>query len=100
MFHWRTISRFVGFLMLLSGFMMLLSVPFSLYHNTDEYKGILAASIISICFGGGLYIWGKQKQPTLKKRDGFLIVTLGWVAMTNKGGVPIQAVLSKVFLCL
>ena len=88
MFNWRTIARFVGFLMLLSGIMMSLSIPFSLYHNTEEYKGILIASLISICLGSGFYFWGKQKEPLLKKRDGFLIVTLGWVAMTVVGALP------------
>ena len=88
MFHWRTIARFVGFLVLVSGIMMSLTIPFALHHDTGEFQGVLIATLISIFSGGALYYWGRQKEPLIKKRDGFLIVTLGWVAMTVFGALP------------
>lgn len=88
MFHWRTIARFVGFLTLVSGIMMSLSLLFALNSENDELVGLLISVGISIFIGGGLYYWGTRKEPIIKKRDGFLIVTLGWVAMTIVGALP------------
>lgn len=88
MFHWRTIARFIGFLMLICGIMMSLSIPISLYQETDTFKGIITACLISIVSGTSLYFWGKKDEAVLKKRDSFIIVSLGWVAMTVIGALP------------
>lgn len=88
MFNWRTVARFVGFLVFISGLLMSICIPFSIYHKTEELVGLIVSTSINLLVGGGLYYWGKQKDPIIKKRDGFLIVTFGWIAMTFFGALP------------
>jgi len=89
MFNWKIISRFIGLLLLLSGVMMLLALPFAIYYASQDIQGILSASVITMFCGALLYFFGKRtKNTNLKTRDGYLIVTLGWAAMTIFGALP------------
>ncbi len=86
--NWHTIARFVGFLVLLCGAMMSISVFIAFVNKSYDLNGFAIACLLNIAFGGGLWLWGRQREPDIKKRDGFLIVTLGWVAMTLFGALP------------
>ncbi len=88
MFHWRTIGRFVGFLLLLCGVMMSISMVFSFFETKPLMWGFVISTLLNIGIGLGMWLWGRQVKPTIKKRDGFLIVALGWVAMTTFGALP------------
>ena len=88
MFNWKIIARFIGLLLLLSGAMMLLALLFSLKDNKSVLVGIVVSSGITLSAGALLYLLGLRASSAIKKRDGYLIVTLGWVAMTLFGALP------------
>lgn len=104
MFHWKSIVNVLGMLIAISGFAILLSLPFSYYydapmdavshpihHNTPT--AILYSGLLSLLFGAGIwlisnrYIGGRE----VKKRDGYVIVTLGWLVMSLIGAIPYVA---------
>jgi len=68
---------------------MLLAVPFSMYHNEDAQWGILAAGLTTILFGFILWFFNRNsKKSHLQKKEGYLIVTLGWLILTLTGTLP------------
>jgi len=84
----KIIASFLGLSSLLNGIFMLLAFPFSSYHNEPEQWGILQAGLTTI--GIGLVLWFFNRNPVknLSKKDGYLIVTLGWLMLSFTGTLP------------
>ncbi|RMG29030.1 MAG: TrkH family potassium uptake protein [Bacteroidetes bacterium] len=71
---------------------MLLAVPFSLYYGGEDVKALSFSGLGIIVLGLGVWaLTKKNTQKELKKRDGYLIVTLGWLVMSALGAVPYVA---------
>ena len=88
-FNIKIISNFLGITAALNGFFMLLALPFSFYYKeTQTVKGLLLSSLITFIIGGGLYFFGRDASKILKKKEGYLIVSLGWLTLTFTGALP------------
>ncbi|MFK7969370.1 MAG: TrkH family potassium uptake protein [Bacteroidia bacterium] len=89
MFHFKAISNFLGLLVVISGVAMLLALPFSFYFDAGDHFPILIAGGSAMAIGGLLWLFTREeKQAELKKRDGYLIVTAGWIIMSLVGALP------------
>lgn len=76
----------------ISGVAMLLAVPFSLYYNSGDLGAIIGSGLGLILVGGLVWFLTKgSHNQELKKRDGYIIVTLGWVVMAGFGAIPYVA---------
>ena len=62
-------------------------IPFSLWYDED-WKPLLLAGLTSIAAGGGLFLVKVPKGAPIRKREGYLIVTLSWLAMVLAGMLP------------
>ncbi len=69
------------------GFFIWTGVPFSLYYREDP-KPLLLAGATSIAVGGLLYLIRSPRGVPIRKREGYLIVFLCWVAMVMSGMLP------------
>lgn len=79
----------IGSLLLIMGILMLPPLAFSIYYNESDFYPILLSSGITLFFGGLLKFATRQsKDAEIKKRDGYLIVTAGWVSMAIFGTLP------------
>ncbi|MDP5169769.1 MAG: TrkH family potassium uptake protein [Bacteroidia bacterium] len=89
MIHLLPIFHVLGLLVGISGVAMLMALPFSFYFASGDHPEILMAGVSSLVIGG-LVWWFTRKggEIELKKRDGYLIVTLGWVVMSAIGALP------------
>ncbi len=67
---------------------MFIAIPFSLYHKEEAYSGILLAGIITIFLGLLLYFFNQPKNTNIQKKEGYLIVTLGWLTLSLTGMLP------------
>ena len=67
---------------------MFVAVPFSLYHKEEAYSGILMGGIITVFIGLILYFLNKPKHTNIQKKEGYLIVTLGWLTLSFTGMLP------------
>ncbi len=68
---------------------MMLGIPFSIYYGDNDIYALLIAGILTAVIG--LIIWfftRKTDRLELGKREGYLIVTLGWVCMSLFGALP------------
>lgn len=84
----KIIYRFLGITAILNGIFMFIAVPFSLYHKEKAAKGIITAGVITIFIGLLLYLFNKPKNTNIQKKEGYLIVTLGWLTLSITGMLP------------
>ncbi|MEM7369290.1 MAG: TrkH family potassium uptake protein [Bacteroidota bacterium] len=89
MFRFTTILNVLGLLISICGLAMLTAIPFSLYFGEGDFGAILGSGACSLLLGGGIWLLTRSsRRQELKKRDGYLVVTLGWIAMSFIGAVP------------
>jgi len=87
--NFKVILHIIGFLLLLTGFLMLTAIPFSIYYKTDDIPAILISGISTSFFGFMLwFLTRKNDNREIKKREGYLIVSLGWIVMSLFGTLP------------
>ncbi|MBE7648987.1 TrkH family potassium uptake protein [Tenacibaculum finnmarkense] len=87
-FNLKLIYRFLGITAVLNGLFMWLSLPFSFYYDEPSKWGILNAGLITIATGLVLFFFNKPVTKKIKKKEGYLIVTLGWLILTITGMLP------------
>ncbi len=84
----KIIYRFLGLTAILNGVFMFLAVPFSIYFQEDATFGILNAGIITVSIGLLLYFFNKPTSTNIQKKEGYLIVTSGWIILSITGMLP------------
>lgn len=88
MINLAAITNVVGVLLIIVGGLMLSTLPFSIYYQEGDALAILAASLTTISVGA-LSWWYKFKlAETVGKREGYLIVALGWLSMSIACALP------------
>lgn len=84
-----SIISLLGLLLLLNGGFILLCIPVSIYYNESVWLDLLISGAIIMTIGGLAYLWFKPKVFTdINKREGYLVVTLGWVLLSLSGSLP------------
>jgi trk system potassium uptake protein TrkH len=84
----KIVYRFLGITAVLNGLFMFIAFPFSAYHQEIEKWGILNAGIITVFIGLLLYFFNKPTSTNIQKKEGYLIVTLGWLTLSFTGMLP------------
>ncbi len=90
MINYKVILNFIGFLLIIDGIAMMLGVPFSIYYgDSDVPVLLLTGSGVSIS-GLILYYFTKNKNTNkeITKREGYIVVSLGWIVMSVFGALP------------
>jgi len=88
MFNPKTTIRVLGMLLVIEGFFMWLSIPVALiYKENDMLQFLISGGITS---GTGFLAWFLTRKARLEvtKRDGYIIVTCGWLAFSFFGTLP------------
>ncbi|MDP2209729.1 MAG: TrkH family potassium uptake protein, partial [Bacteroidota bacterium] len=86
--NFKGVISILGFLVFVVGVFMLLAIPFSLYYSGDDIPAFLISSGICLITGAAVWLLFRKHSNDLKVRDGFAIVTFGWVAMSLFGSLP------------
>lgn len=87
--NYRIVLNIIGFLLFLNGLFILTGIGFSLYYQSDDILALLISGTGTSMIG--LIIWlatRKTEITELGKREGYLIVTLGWFVMAIFGALP------------
>lgn len=87
-FNVKIILQLMGILLLFNGGFMLVSALVSWYFDDGALKGIFLAGSITIGIGLLLRFITKDFRKQIKKREGYLVVTLGWITMSLSGALP------------
>ncbi|MTI32964.1 TrkH family potassium uptake protein [Xanthovirga aplysinae] len=87
--HLKVIAHILGLLNALNGLFMLLCLPFSIYYKEESWKEILLAGLITVVAGFAIWFFTRDaKNQEVSKKDGYLIVTLGWLSISCFGTLP------------
>ena len=87
-FNYKVILHIIGVLMLFNGGLMLLATMASwLMKDGVTFEMTLSAFMVMI-LGGFFMLISRNHEAQIHKREGYLIVTLGWVLMTITGMTP------------
>jgi len=87
-YNFRAILHLLGILLIINGVFMFLCVPFSFFYGEDWLDVLLAGFITSGVGGLTWIVTAFKQEPDLRRRDGYLIVTLGWLTLSLFGTLP------------
>ena len=84
----KIILYFIGFLLLFNGGFMFISSTVSYYYKDGITMDLIYSGLIVTLIGGLLLFLNKNHDKQLNKREGYLVVVLGWLAMILTGTLP------------
>ena len=87
-FNFWLIVSIMGLLITLNGVFMILTIPFAIHYDEDWLAALLSVSIVLAI---GLPFWlipRRFAEKELKRKDGFLVVTFGWIFISLTGTLP------------
>ena len=82
MIHFKAIGKILGALLMLLALLMLPGVGFSLYFSSNDEFALLGSAFISLSVGAILYFSFSNQDQNIRKREGYLIVSLSWLFMS------------------
>ena len=92
------ITHIMGLLLAFNGGFMLTASAVSTYYKEDVTLEIFVAALLTVSAGAVLMFLTRHHQREVKKRDGYFIVSLGWILMALSGTLPY--VLTEAYLPL
>ncbi len=87
MINYKIVLRILGLLLLIVGGFLLSCIIVALIYN-ETVKFILISAAITMAFGLILSLLTRKADMTITKREGYIIVTLGWILFSFFGSLP------------
>ncbi len=88
MLNLKIIFNIIGFLLILNGIFMMLGIPFSLYYGDNDITVLLICGLGTALVGGVTSLLTKDHEKELRKREGYIVVSSGWIIMSLFGAIP------------
>ena len=88
MLNWGIIINVLGLLSAINGIFMLFCIPIAYTYDEAGMNTFFYSSLICFALGGFLLLLTRNHKKELKKREGYLIVTLGWLMLAFTGTLP------------
>jgi trk system potassium uptake protein len=88
MINFKVIAFVIGFLLILTGVLLITSLIFSFWYGSGDHYSILFPALFIIAVGSALNLSFRKNYGEVRKREGYLIVTLGWIIMSAAGALP------------
>lgn len=86
--NWNAVARFMSILLVVNGVFMFAVSIFSFITKEDVFQGIFFSSLALLVLGAiGIYSF-KQYEIESLRREGYIIVTFGWILMALTGTLP------------
>src|SRR5690554_6700554 len=84
----KIIFHIMGLLLLCNGFFMILAAVVSGIYVDGATLDITLAAIVTMLVGVLSMFYTKDHKKEVKRREGYIIVTFGWVVMSVSGMLP------------
>ncbi|WP_299521276.1 TrkH family potassium uptake protein [Winogradskyella sp.] len=89
--NYKIIFHFFGLLLLFNGGFMLLATLISLIYNDGVTFNLFLASLATLLMGVVAMYATKKHRKEMNKREGYIVVTFGWIVMSLTGTLPYLA---------
>ena len=86
--NFKIIFHFLGLLLLFNGGFMLLAAIMSYAYNDGATLSISLSGIMVIIIGVIVMLITKNHEKEINKREGYIVVTFGWIIMALSGTLP------------
>ncbi|OYX27483.1 MAG: potassium transporter [Flavobacteriales bacterium 32-35-8] len=86
--NYKIIFHFLGLLLLFNGGFMLLSALISYIYKDGVTFQISLAGIVTLVVGAIIMVLTKNHKKEINKREGYIVVTFGWIIMSLSGTLP------------
>jgi len=86
--NFKIIFHFLGLLLLFNGGFMLIASLVSFIYKDGVSRDIFLAGIAILLLGGIVMINTRKHRKEMNKREGYIVVTLGWLIMALSGTLP------------
>ena len=86
--HPRVIFNALGAVISAGGAAMLIPALYALLVDDGNALVFALPALVTLAFGGTLFLLTRTDAPYVSGRDVYLIVTLGWVGVATAGSVP------------
>lgn len=88
MINFKRIFHIISLLLFIEAFFILFCIPFSLFYSDGGTLSLLISSAITAFSGLVIWIFTKNANKNIGKRDGYIIVSLVWVVFSLFGCLP------------
>lgn len=88
MVHYKAIGKVLGSLLFLLGLLMLPGIGFSYYYDSHDKLALVYSAIVTTAVGAMFFFTSVRDDQNIRKREGYLIVTLSWIFMSMFGMIP------------
>lgn len=85
---YRSVARVLGQLLLAEGALLLVPLLLEILDREPGWRGFVAGAVIAL--GGGAVMWRRFRHTplTLRRREGFMLVSFGWIIFSLIGMLP------------
>ena len=85
--NWKAILKIQGTLLIILSVSMIFPLMFSFYYMSDDIGEISASILITFITGSAMYLL-LNPGNSLRPREGFVVVALGWITAAVFGALP------------
>ncbi len=86
--NYKIVLHIMGVLLLINGGFMLLATLFSLIYKDGVTVQITVAALLTMMVGVSFMFFTREHKKNLGKREGYIVVTFGWIFMSLSGTLP------------
>ena len=86
--NYKIIFHFFGLLLLFNGGFMLISSIISLIYDDGVTLDLVLSGVAILLVGVFLMISTRKHRKEMNKREGYIVVTFGWIVMALSGTLP------------
>ncbi|HAQ54313.1 MAG TPA: potassium transporter, partial [Flavobacteriaceae bacterium] len=84
----KIIAHIMGLLLAVNGCFMLIASIMSAVYNDGVLQQMLLSGLVTLATGGLVMFLTRAHKKELHKRDGYIVVAMGWVIMSLAGTLP------------
>jgi len=88
MINKKIIFKILGMLLLIESAFLLISSIVALYYNQGDFSSLIITTAICFITGGLSWLFTRNANKNIGKREGYIIVSLVWVVYSVFGALP------------
>ncbi|PKA82326.1 trk system potassium uptake protein TrkH [Ulvibacter sp. MAR_2010_11] len=86
--NFKIIFHLMGLLLTVNGAFMLLAAAVSFLYNDGVVYEMFMSGVVTLVIGGAIMLVTRNHRKEIQKREGYIIVTFGWIFMSLAGTFP------------
>lgn len=86
--NYKVVFFILGVLLIIEGAFMLINIPVSLFYKDNDALYLFVSAFLTLLTGFLMWAGFRTCKKSVGKREGFLVVTFGWIIFSAFGALP------------